>query len=455
MRAPKFLLICLLFITAVALFAPLKAPLQAQDTPPAANSQTCQAILEPLWTAASSACINQPSGFVCNGGAPPAAEPAGLVGNALASVGALVEAGAVDAIRTPPISTESNSLGVAWLRLDTPINASALIIGAVTMFDVTPPDFPAWTSSLIMTDATPPNCAAAPRNVVILQSGGQTQLAINGTSLNFNGTILVATNNDQTIFMNLSGQVVVQAAGQVQQPLPGQQVSVGHPSGNVSAVTSPPTPPAPLDTTYLANLPVPLFDRPMLLPQAGFASTLGATNLRVSPDVYSTAITQVPGGQVLTVLGGSPDGAWYHVRLGDGQTGWMLAELLSSNIPAITAVYLETPMPPQRLGEMGTRARVVAPAGVNLRQGPDVAFAPIGNIPDGTIVDLLGRSPYLNGWIKVNAGGTVGWLSLLTLDTQAFIDALPIDYNAPPMPEPTRIPGSFGNAFPDPSGDGE
>jgi hypothetical protein len=112
-------------------------------------------------------------------------------------------------------------------------------------------------------------------------------------------------------------------------------------------------------------------------------------------------------------------------------------------------------MPPQRLGELGTRARVVAPAGVNLRQGPDVAFAPIGNIADGTIVDLLGRSPYLNGWIKVNAGGTVGWLSLLTLDTQAFIDALPIDYNAPPMPEPTRIPGSFGNAFPDPDGEGE
>ncbi len=376
-----------------------------------------------------------------------------IVGNAIAPIGALVEVGAVDAIRTPPIMTESNSLGVAWLRLDAPLNVTMLVIGAVTLFDVTPPDFPPWTSSLIMTDAAPPNCAAAPRNVVILQSSGQTQMAINGTSLNFNGTLLVAVNDDRTIFITLSGQATVQAAGQIQQPLPGQQVSVGHPPGNVSAVTTPPSPPAPLDTTYLSNLPVPLFDRPMILPQAGYASTLGATNLRVSPDIYSTAITQVPGGQALTVLGGSPDGAWYHVRLGDGQTGWMLAELLSSGIPEITAIYLETPMPPQRLGELGTRARVVAPAGVNLRQGPDVAFAPIGNLADGTVVDLLGRSPYLNGWIKVSAGGTIGWLSLLTLDTQAFIDALPIDYNAPAMPEPTRIPGSFGNAFPDPAGD--
>src|SRR6185295_3343103 len=103
----------------------------------------------------------------------------------------------------------------------------------------------------------------------------------------------------------------------------------------------------------------------------------------------------------LTVLGGSPDNSWFHVRLNDGQTGWMLAELLSSNIPSLSAVYSETPLPPQRLGELGTRARVVAPAGVNLRRGPDVAFLPLGLVADGTLVDLLARSPYLNGWIKV------------------------------------------------------
>jgi hypothetical protein len=59
----------------------------------------------------------------------------------------------------------------------------------------------------------------------------------------------------------------------------------------------------------------------------------------------------------------------------------------------------------------------------------------------------------MNDWIKVNAGGTIGWLSLLTLDTQAYIDALPVDYNAPAMPTATPIPGSCGHAFPDPEGD--
>jgi hypothetical protein len=130
----------------------------------------------------------------------------------------------------------------------------------------------------------------------------------------------------------------------------------------------------------------------------------------------------------------------------------MLAELLASSVGDITAVYSATPMPPQRLGELGTRARVRAPAGVNLRRGPDATFPAIGIVSDGTLVDLIARSPYMNGWIKINAGGTVGWLSLLALETQAYLDALPIDYQAPAMPTATPVPGSFGNAFPNPNG---
>ncbi|MBK8025030.1 MAG: hypothetical protein IPK19_27380 [Chloroflexi bacterium] len=79
-------------------------------------------------------------------------------------------------------------------------------------------------------------------------------------------------------------------------------------------------------------------------------------------------------------------------------------------------------------------------------------MARVGN---GTLVDLVARSPYDGEWLKVNAGGTTGWMSLLTLDTQAFLEALPIDWNAPVPPAPptaTPVPGSFGNAFPDPEG---
>ncbi|HEX2905922.1 MAG TPA: hypothetical protein VHO69_03630 [Phototrophicaceae bacterium] len=45
----------------------------------------------------------------------------------------------------------------------------------------------------------------------------------------------------------------------------------------------------------------------------------------------------------------------------------------------------------------------------------------------------------------------IGWLSLVALETQAIIESLPIDYDVPTPPPPTRVPGSFGNAFPDPN----
>jgi hypothetical protein len=115
-------------------------------------------------------------------------------------------------------------------------------------------------------------------------------------------------------------------------------------------------------------------------------------------------------------------------------------------------VYVETPLPPQRYGTLGTQGQVRAPAGVNLRRGPETTFPAVGLVADGTMVNLLARSPYQNSWVKVDASGMVGWLSLLNIETQAYIDALPVDYTAPPFPTPTPIPGSFGNAFPDPEG---
>jgi hypothetical protein len=131
----------------------------------------------------------------------------------------------------------------------------------------------------------------------------------------------------------------------------------------------------------------------------------------------------------------------------------MYAQLLRQNLGSIQAIYDATPIPPQRYGALGQIATVIAPAGLNLRQAPDVSFGLVVTIPAGTQVNLLARSPY-SPWVKVEAGGIIGWAALITLETQSVIEALPIDYDVPPPPEPTRVPGSFGNAFPDPNRDG-
>lgn len=440
------------FVLSLIILSGAQSGLVAQEAAPI-SADVCRPALENLWASATAACINKPVGYICNGGAAPAAEPAGAVSNALAASGALVEVSAVHALRTASISTENNSAGIAYLRVPEPLQYTALLLGDVSLRDVTPPDFPAWTSMVVETAAAPVTCAAAPANVLVLQSGlgASTRIVVNGASLLLNGTVVVRTDAGSTHFIALAGQSSVLTSGVEQPVLTGEQVSVPHSPENVAATSGAPTAPTPFDPIALQNLPVALLDRPLILPQPGYVNTQGAVNMRSEPNIYAGIIIQVPPGEIMSVLGQSTDGLWYHVRRANGESGWMLAELLARNVGAIAAIYDATPMPPQRYGTLGTSGRVLAPAGVNLRLGPDVTFPAIRTLNDGTVVSLMARSPY-SPWIKVNADGMVGWLALITVETQAYIDALPIDFSAPALPTPTTVPGSFGNAFPDPDG---
>ena len=419
------------------------------------SSAVCAPALDAVWTAASDACISGPVGYICNGGSAPQVEPAGAVSNALSTVGALVEVDAVQSIHTTAASLTGDSTGLAWIRLTAPIQVTGLMIGDVSVQNAALAGFPAWQAMVVQTGDETPGCGAMPHNAFIVQSpfSQPVNIAVNGVSLGLNGTILIQTRDSQTIFAELSGQSSVFAMGQDQALRTGQQITVPYNPGDFSVPSGLASPPTPLDTLLGQNLPVALLDRPIIVPQPGYVITQGAVNLRTAPTLDGGIIVQVPAGQVLSVLGRNPDGTWLHVRLDSGETGWMLGEILLQNIGDIQAVYVATPLPPQRYGQMGHIAKVLAPAGVNLRSAPDVMFSVIASIPDGAIVNLLARSPY-SPWVKVEYNGLVGWLALITLETQAVIDALPIDYDVPPPPSPTQVPGSFGNAFPDPNAGG-
>ncbi len=418
----------------------------------AQGALSCDAALQEVWTVASDACISGPVGYLCNGGGAPQAEPAGALSNALNYAGAMVEVGAVDALRTPLVNTEGTSAGAAWLRLPAPIEMTALLVGDVTVRDATPPDFPAWQSMVVQTSVEAPACGAMPRSALILQSpfNQGVNIAVNGVSLGLNGTVMVRTNEGQTLFGGLSGVTTVFAVGQSQTLRTGQQIMVPHNPGDFTTAAGAPGLPTALDVSAAQYLPIPLLDRPIIIPQPGYVTTQGAVNLRISPNTGAEVLLQVAAGQVLSVLGRSSGGDWLHVRLDSGETGWMLGELLLQNLGQIYAVYDATPLPPQRYGELGRRATVLAPAGVNLRSAPDATFPAMAAVPDRAVVTLLARSPY-SPWVKVDFNGQVGWIALIALETEAVIDALAVDYDVPPPPEPTTVPGSFGNAFPDPS----
>lgn len=424
----------------------------AQEIIPAAE---CEAPLMSLWTQASNACVVGPEGTICNGGSAPNAEPAGPVSNALASTGALVEVDAVTKLHTPPLDVSAGTGGIAWLRLAPPLSLTALLIGDVSISDVTPPDFPAWTSILMQTGQQQQTCAAAPANLFVVQNntpGSPTRTVINGVSVNFDGTIIAWTFDAETHFITLSGQANLIVLGREQILLTGQQLTVPYAPGDFTRPIGQATIPVAYDPAFLRNLPVALFARPIILPQPGYVRTEGVVNLRSEPSQYAGIIREVAPGEVMSVLGQNPAGDWYHVQLDTGETGWMFAEILQRNLGPIQTVYEATPLPPQRFGELGSAGRVIAPSGVNIRTGPDAGFPVVATVFDGTMVNLLARSPY-SPWVKVDSAGTVGWLALISIDTHAFIDALPIDYNVPPPPTPTLVPGTWGNAFPDPDGE--
>ncbi len=442
---------------------PTRPPITPSPTPtlstteaggPAVVDIPCEAILQNLYETASEVCIGGPAGYFCNGGLPPRVEPSGPIASALAASGSLVEVALIDSVQSAPLLT-NNSGGLVWMRLSELIELNALLVGDVQVHDVTPAqgNFPPWQAFLVQTGADTPICDNTPRPAFIAQNraaGKPTRVVINGVSVDIDGTMVVQTESAQTVFTLLEGLGRVTVFGQAETLFPGQQIIVPYAEGDFTRPVDVPDPAAPLDLARIADLPIPLFDTPVLLPQPGFVTTNGTVNMRAAPGLDAPLLYEVPPGQIISILGQDSRAEWYHVRLGNGETGWMKADLLIGQKGRIEAVYDATPIPPQRLGDLGNSGRVAMPAGSNLRRAPDTSFPILGTLAYGTEVTLLARSPY-SPWVKVEGNGQVGWMALTQLETRAAIKFLPVDYTVPFPVAPTAVPDwGGGHAYPDP-----
>ncbi len=456
-----------LFIASESLWTLSVSHAQVDPTPVSQvlNADVCSGPLSTFWLSASDACVGQSFGFACNGGLPPVVQPDGAVSNSLAEVGALVEAQLIETLHTSALAGTGEQGGIAWLRIareDSPLRFSGLLIGDVRLTDRTPDGFPAWQNFVVETVNPQVTCAAAPASTFVIQSlpGQPSRVVINGLSLSIDGTLAIQTETDvpdatsgRTHFFAISGSTGILSTAQTTQIFAGQEVSVTYAADNFATPVSAPGQPVSFRPDQVENLPILLFDFPVQVPQSGIAVTVGAVNLRTGPTTDAGIILQSNAEERLTILGrnpgGDPNGPWYHVEMANGQSGWMYGELLRIT-GEVEREYVETPAPLQRMGDLGTSARVIAPNGVTLHNAPDLSFGAVGSIPFDQEVRLLNRSPY-SPWVKVDANGQIGWVALITLQTRAIIESLPVDYDVPPPPEPTRIPGSFGNAFPNPN----
>lgn len=436
-------------------FTPTNTPASTADEQTNITAANCEAALVAHYSTASDGCLAGPTGYFCSGGAPPKVDPAS---DALNAPAALAEADQIERLQSPPLSA-ANGGGLLWLRLEKNILMDALIVGNISISnrvsDAT--GLARWRSITVESGPAASDCAAMPSLGALVVQGlyGQTASAfINGVATEINGTLIVLTQADTTKFIVIEGDVLLVAYGQSVTLNVGEQLNLRYEPGNWNRPAQLPGQPVLLEYDLIKHVPIRLFDRPVPIPQPGYAQTQGGVNMRVAPDISSQLLFQVPAGETMGILGRSEDGEWLHIRFGNGDTGWMSAELLAGRQGQIHSVYDITPEPPQRYGEYADRAQVNVPRGGNLRAAPDTAFHVKRTLPLGMVVKLIARSPY-SPWVKVEADDDTGWMALFTLETEAVISSLPIDYDVPLPPRATPTPSfSFGggHAYPNPEG---
>lgn len=430
----------------------------ARAEPATLKPASCERVLTAQYAAASDQCLAGPDGNFCSGGLPPIVEPDN---GALNAPGATIDAARVESLHSPPLGLARGG-GLVWLRLEDSLQVNAVLIGDLEIRNQAPANstIPKWRTVTVESGDTPSDCDLAPKTgALILQSvyGESARLTINGVAAEINGTLIVMTQANTTRFVAIEGQSRLTAFGQSVNLYVGQQLNLRYGEGDWTRPVQLPGSPVLLAYDLIEHLPIALFERPVPIPQPGYARTQGGVNMRAAPDIESRLLFQVPAGETMSVLGASVNRQWLHIRLGNGETGWMSAELLARNLAEIGPIYDLTPAPPQRLGAYADLATVNVPAGGNLREAPDTAFRIRRGLPFGEEVNLLARSPY-SPWVKVDANGDIGWMALFTLTTKAVISSLPIDYNVPvplratPTPSVAFFSYGGGHAYPDPSG---
>jgi uncharacterized protein YraI len=421
-----------------------------------AQHAACESKLSASYQEAANVCLGKPGGFICNGGGAPQVAPGGAIQSALALPGSLVETDEVQQLLVPSLSDEKG--GLLWMRLSGFIEVNALIVGNVRVRDITPAGFnlPPWQSLEVVTAPSGSDCPSMPVSTFLMQSeyGQTTRIGVNGVSIDLNGTVAVQTHDALTSFISLEGISTLYAQGNPIMLRAGDQINASYAANDYTRPQSMPSQPGPLDEPLVENLPVVLLDRPIPIPQPGFVITTQNVNMRAEPNQDAFLIYTVPADTTATILGRNEAGDWLHVRLGNGETGWMKRELLNGDFTDVTRIYDATPLPPQRPGELGIYGTVIAQQGANLRRAPDTSFAVLMSIPAGTRVQLLGRSPY-SPWVKIKTDTAEGWMALINIETQAVIGSLDVDYKVPLPPRATPTPEfSFGggHAYPDPNG---
>jgi cell wall-associated NlpC family hydrolase len=145
--------------------------------------------------------------------------------------------------------------------------------------------------------------------------------------------------------------------------------------------------------------------RPELLAVQPVAATIAAAqaNVRGGPGTAYDKIATLPAGASLQLVARYED--WYKAQTDGGQTVWVAAELMDTDIIAAEFLPEATTipaLPPPKVGQ-------VVEEGLNLRDGPGTSYVGMLKLPAGTQLDLLAR---YQEWFQVETSeGQMGWVT--------------------------------------------
>jgi len=159
--------------------------------------------------------------------------------------------------------------------------------------------------------------------------------------------------------------------------------------------------------------------------------------LRASPQAGAPVVATLPGSQVTWAEGRSPDGRWLRVAYGDaGARAWLAlgdVNLLgeATDLPQVGLEAATAPTPTLAVAAGasaksfpgGLAGRVLADQ-VNVRRGPGLDQAAIGQAGAGQPVTVIGRSRE-GDWLAVAWEGATGWVAARLIELSGNAAELP------------------------------
>ncbi len=142
-------------------------------------------------------------------------------------------------------------------------------------------------------------------------------------------------------------------------------------------------------------------------------------NLRAAPTTDSPSLTRIAPGTVLSIIGRDSNAFWLQTEY-LGRVGWVAGWLTTGqvgviNVPCTAPDCFAPPSVPT--------VTVQYALGQKLRSLPYLFGSDgwIATVPRGAAYPILARTAD-SAWVKVNAGGYIGWLSLVCTGCATAVD---------------------------------